>query len=131
MKSKILGKIGENFAEKYLKNKGYEILERNYKNKLGEIDIIAFKKFGKFFKKIKTLVFVEVKTGIAGNNQISPEENVHFWKQKKLIKAVKLYLKEKRINPNMPWQIDVVAVEYDELSNSARIRHIENAVWDR
>ena len=50
-----IGKIGENKACEYLKNKGYRIIDRNYREKFGEIDIIAV-------SRDLTLVFVEVKT---------------------------------------------------------------------
>ena len=54
MNTKILGNAGENLAAAYLENHGYRILERNYRCKQGEIDIIA--------QKCDVLVFIEVKT---------------------------------------------------------------------
>ena len=48
------GALGEKLAARYLKEQGYKILKKNYKNKLGEIDIIAVDK--------NEIVFVEVKT---------------------------------------------------------------------
>ena len=48
------GLLGEREAEKYLISKGYKIRDRNYRTKIGEIDIVA--------EKFNTLVFVEVKT---------------------------------------------------------------------
>ena len=57
---KKLGDTGENIAEKYLKRNGYYILGRNYKNRYGEIDIIA--------KEDDILVFIEVKTKL--NNSL-------------------------------------------------------------
>lgn len=52
--NKIVGNVGETWAQNYLKKKKYKILEANYKNLIGEIDIIA--------KFKDTYVFVEVKT---------------------------------------------------------------------
>lgn len=116
-----IGKYGEEKAEKYLRKKGYQILERNYKKPWGELDIIA--QYG------KKLIFVEVK---AQNKRdkffISPEENITPFKQKQLIKSAKAYLAFKKwLDKN--WRIDVVAVELynDELYE---IRHIENAVCE-
>ena len=54
MNNKKFGIIGEKIAQKFLINKGYEILETNYYTKIGEIDIIA--------QKSKKIVFIEVKT---------------------------------------------------------------------
>jgi putative endonuclease len=61
------GQLGEEIARKYLKKKGYKILEQNAKNKFGEIDIVA--------KDKKELVFVEVRTKI-GDTYGSPEDSL-------------------------------------------------------
>lgn len=78
-----LGQEGEEVAAKYLLTHGFEILTRNYRTRLGEIDIIA--------KEKKTIVFVEVKT----RTRIDfgyPAEFVTRSKQQKLIKAAVYYL---------------------------------------
>ena len=77
------GKIGEDAVEKYLKNNGYEILERNFHSRWGEIDIIA--------KKEKCIVFVEVKTRKSVKYG-TPAEFVTGTKIKKIIKTAVLYL---------------------------------------
>ena len=61
------GQFGEEIAKKYLKKKGYKILEQNVKNKFGEIDIVA--------KDKKELVFVEVRTK-TGDIYGSPEDSL-------------------------------------------------------
>ena len=53
-RNKEIGKLGEEIATQYLRNKGYKILDRNFMCRQGEIDIVAHTK--------KELVFVEVKT---------------------------------------------------------------------
>lgn len=55
--NQFIGKIGENYAARHLQKEGHTILRRNYRNKLGEIDIITFDKH-------KTLCFFEVKTTV-------------------------------------------------------------------
>ena len=81
--NKITGQCGEDAAAEFLKKKKYKIIERNYKNKIGEIDIIA---------RTKTdLVFVEVKARKAGS-MISPRESVDEYKQKKIIKTAEAYI---------------------------------------
>jgi putative endonuclease len=78
------GEKGETIAEHHLKKKGYKILEKNYRTKLGEIDIIA--------KDKKTIVFVEVKTRRSwqfGN----PKGAVTPAKQRKISMVALQYLK--------------------------------------
>jgi len=124
MDPKILGKIGEDLAEKFLKNKGYKILERNWKSFHKEIDIIA--------KKSGVIIFVEVKTihktGDSLNRKLA-EENVGQKKIKNLISASKSYILSKNISPEIPWQIDVISIEIDLKTNNTEINHFENAVY--
>ncbi len=125
VKTKQLGNLGEEIAVKYLKKQGYKILDRNFRYKAyGEIDIIA--------KKQKDLHFVEVKArGITNNSPYIPEDNITFFKQKQLIKLSKIYLaKQKLTNIDIPWQIDIIAVEIDPFTQKTKIRHIEQAVTD-
>jgi putative endonuclease len=94
------GEKGEAIAERHLKKKGYKILERNYRTKLGEIDIIA--------KDKKTIVFVEVKTRRSwqfGN----PKGAVTPAKQRKISMVALQYLKTIDRH-NTRARFDVVAV---------------------
>ena len=78
-KSKNIGDMGEKKAVKFLKKKGYRILETNFKTKFGEIDIIA--------KKEGCICFVEVKTR-SSDNFGEPREAVNFYKQQKISSVV-------------------------------------------
>jgi len=109
------GKDSESLAVRHLKKNGYKILQQNYRNKLGEIDIIA--------KDKQTLVFVEVKA----------RKSVHFgspkWavtpkKQRKISKVALYYLKATR-QSNVKARFDVVAIS--SLQNKPRIEIIKNA----
>lgn len=123
------GDWGENVALKYLREKGYQILERNFRKKWGEIDLVVLKTKGKILPKGESLVFVEVKTALNPYAFLA-SQNVHFKKQRRLINAARSYLKEKKISPEMPWQIDVLTVGYDQATGLCQVNHIENAVWD-
>lgn len=127
----VLGQAGEEIATNFLKNKGYRILGRNWKCKFGELDIVAAKAKGKIFKKLEALVFVEVKTIDAADAEFESqaEQNVNFFKQKHLIKSAEFYLRANKINPGIPWQIDVMAIEFDVARGAHKIRHLERAVW--
>lgn len=115
----IIGKYGEDLAEKFLKDKGYMVLERNYKKPWGEIDIVCCHG--------KKIIFVEVKTQNKNNKFfIRPEENITIFKRRQIIKASMAYLSRKKWL-DRDWQIDVVAVELDR-DGYFDIRHIENAI---
>ena len=74
------GKIGEDIAVRYLNEKGYQIIERNFECIQGEIDVIA--------KDKKELVFIEVKTRASALYGL-PKEAVDKTKQKHLTKTIK------------------------------------------
>ena len=95
-----LGKLGEEKAVQYLKDKGYKILERNYKTKLGELDVVA--------RDAKTICFVEVKTR-SSQEKGDPLESITPGKQHKLCKLALSYLK---LNNLLSWpaRFDVVSV---------------------
>ncbi|MDP8266085.1 MAG: YraN family protein [Candidatus Aceula meridiana] len=95
------GKAGEKAAEEFLVNQGYRILERNYRNRLGEIDIIA--------KEGKTICFVEVKMR-SGNRQGSGFEAISLRKQRKISQVALSYLKLNHFLDSLA-RFDVVAIE--------------------
>lgn len=120
--TKHLGETGENMAEKYLLDHKYTIMERNYRNKIGEIDIIA--------KKNRVIVFIEVKTRNSIHaDYFLPEQSVNFRKQSKLRKLGEMYINQHNYPKDQEWQIDIISIILDKLSKEARINHIENAVY--
>ena len=110
--NKAIGKIGEDLAAKYLADKGYQIIKRNWGSKWGEIDIIAQNK--------NTLVFVEVKTKV-GEDWGSPEAMVDKRKLFQVQRIAQLY------NPSEQSQrrIDVLAVVLNEDLTVKRLNHYE------
>lgn len=117
MNTKQIGDFGEKAAEEYLEDMDYEILERNFRLKFGEVDIIA--------EKDGCTVFVEVKTR-KNNLHGNPSEFVDFRKQRRIRKAAACY----RDLVNDDVRFDVIEVIYDDFHGSlvaADINHIENA----
>ena len=136
-----LGKSGEDLACRYLVDKGYKILERNFRKPWGELDIIA-----KSPEKI--LVFVEVKTvrqsspqavrqfgnqsgnGFGGaklpDSGIEPEMQMTAAKIKKLKRAATLYAGHypELIDDRQSWRIDLLALTINE--KDCVIKHYEN-----
>ncbi len=115
----VIGNLGENIACKFLMKHGFEILNRNYRKKWGEIDIIS--------KKDKIIHFVEVKS-VSHETDYLPEENIHPWKRKRLSRAIQTYLLEKKISDETEWQTDSLAVFLDFKTRMARIRMVENII---
>lgn len=111
----IFGKSGENIAEEFLKKNGYKILLRNYKTKLGEIDIIASEK--------NTYCFIEVKTRHSDKFGL-PMEAVSRVKQKQISRAALHFIKERRLFDEKA-RFDVVSVLYSQ--DFPRIELIRNA----
>lgn len=132
-KTKKLGNFGEEIASEFLKNKGYRIICRNYRiGKLGEIDIISEAKDSFLPWKEKRVVFVEVKTLLRDTSysQYDPELHVNTEKVRRLKRLCQMYLTKNGLKLDIPWQIDVIAVEINALDMSVKsIRHHENAVF--
>jgi putative endonuclease len=100
MEKKELGKKGEGKALRFLKKRGYRIIEKNYVCKMGEMDIIA--------KEKDTLVFIEVKTRTSTMFG-PPQLAVNSSKQRQLSKVALNYLKEKQLE-DVKARFDVVAI---------------------
>lgn len=117
------GDIGEDIAIRFLIDRGYCFIERNYRKKYGEIDLI--------FTKGNRHVFIEVKTREKqASSAFLPEDSVNYAKARKLRRICEIYLSERNLFPEEGWQIDVIAVTIDKTTKSAKIRHIENAIGD-
>ncbi len=119
-----VGMQGELIASNFLQNKGYEILEMNYKNslgkRLGEIDIIAED------KAAGELVFVEVKTRrLQGNEDALPEENITHSKLRKLSRIAGSYLNRKNWQ-DKDYRFDAVSVWLDWDARNAKVKHLKN-----
>ena len=99
-----LGDRGEMAACDFLRAQGYQILEKNYKCKLGEVDLVA--------RRSGRLAFIEVKTRTSDHFGM-PQEAVDLKKQEKIFKLGQWYLKEKKIEKT-PIAFDVVAVLWKE-----------------
>jgi len=100
MNTKELGKQGEQIAIDYLRKSGYKILEKNFRNRFGEIDIVA--------KEKGTFCFIEVKTRSNLNFGV-PKESVTISKQRRLNKIALSYLKKYNLL-DTPARFDLVSV---------------------
>lgn len=107
------GKIGENIALKYLISKGGTIIEKNYRTKIGEIDLIT--------KLNGELVFVEVKCR-SNINYGYPAESVNYKKRIKITNVAKYYMLENKLQ-DISIRFDVIEIYL----NDKKVNHIMNA----
>lgn len=114
-----VGEMGERLAARLLKEKGFTIVDRNYRKKWGEIDIVA--------EKDCVIHFVEVKA-ITSKGDYMPEDNVRLWKKQRLSRVIRTYLLDKKISDDTEFQIDVIAVRLDFETKKATIRLVESVL---
>jgi putative endonuclease len=111
------GRLGESLALEFLMGQRYTIVEKNYRKRYGEVDIIA--------RDGDTLVFIEVKTRrstIFG----TPFEAVDARKQRQLSRVALEYLQNRRVSET-PARFDVIAVQLDGDNQPVVIDHMKNA----
>ncbi len=110
----MLGRKGEEEAIRFLKKKGFEIIDQNWRFKKYEIDIIA--------QTNDLLVFVEVKTRSTEKYE-QPYEAVTIKKQKHLIEAAEYYLNEKQLD--IETRFDVISIIKN--GSTQKVKHIPAA----
>ncbi|MDP2069487.1 MAG: YraN family protein [Lutibacter sp.] len=111
-----LGELGEDLAAEELEKNGYEIVERNWRYKKAEIDIIA--------RKNEVLAIVEVKTR-SSDYFGDPQDFVNTKKIKMLVEAVNEYVNSKDLEVEV--RFDIIAIIINE--NKLTIEHLEDAFF--
>lgn len=126
--NKKIGNYGEEISAVYLKKNGFEILNRNYLKKWGEIDIVARRTGKVHFVEVKTVSY-ETKAMLLSSvsrGTWRPEDNVHSYKLKKLSRAIESWLMEYKYEGD--WQIDVMAVKVVTRKKYATVKYIPNVI---
>lgn len=115
------GALGEKIALDFLVERGFTILERNFRCREGEIDIIA--------RQGDCLVFVEVRAR-SSPNMGTPEESITPAKGQRLVALAQTYLQS---HENLPaqWRIDVIAIDMDRQGKPSRVELVENAISEQ
>ncbi len=112
------GSIGENLAVKFLRSRGYQILERNYRTPLGETDIVA--------QRGGCLVFFEVKTRYT--DMFGPPLSAITWqKQKHIIRNCLIYLKRRGLVDAL-CRIDVIGITLTPNGELESLEHVKDAI---
>jgi putative endonuclease len=118
---KNLGDSGERVAALFLEDRGYKILERNFRTRGGEIDLIAEDADG--------LAFIEVRARRGGGMSV-PEESLTPRKRARLLAMAQEFLAQHDDWAGRAWRIDFVAIELGEGRSVKRIEVIKSAVED-
>ncbi len=116
-KAKQTGAQGESIAQRFLRRKGYTILETNWSSLVGELDIIA--------EKDGQLIFVEVNARRGADTEAALA-GITSAKRERMQKAVYQYLDERELDWDCAWRIDVIAVALAG-AGAAKIAHVEDA----
>lgn len=115
--NKVIGNYAEKLASDFLMKNHYKIIDHNFRNFLGEIDIICLKK--------QNLVVVEVK-GRYNIDYGYPQEAVNHSKQKSIIKVTTSYINYKQLY-NLNVRFDVIEVLFNNDNSLYKINHIKDA----
>ena len=114
----FFGRIGEELAERFLVNKNYYILAKNYHSRFGEIDIIA--------SDGTSIIFIEVKTRT--QNQFgSPLEAITKHKLFKMVKTSQFYLSQRKLH-GQPYRFDAIEIILNQ-EDKPIINHLTNITF--
>lgn len=112
------GNLGEDIATQYLIKNNYKILVRNWRHKLGELDIIC--------QQADRIIFIEVKAMQKDSIYGHPLDKVNYYKLKKLQQLAELFLIKEKYSEDQEWQIDVISIELDYKIRKARLEHLKD-----
>ncbi len=121
-----IGKKGEDLAAIFLQKQNYEILERNYWKKWGEIDLVADRNGVIHFIEVKTVSRETVPE--EGDDSYAPEDNIHPWKRQRLARTIETYLLERRIGEDRDWQVDSISIYINQAGEVLKIDQLEDII---
>lgn len=115
---KSLGRLGEQLAAEHVERLGWQIVERNYQSRLGELDLVGVDG--------STLVFVEVKTCRFGRGR--PWDSLHDRKQVQVRRIAGVWFNQRRATPFFEHvRFDGIGVLVDEADRLVSLDHLEGA----
>ncbi|MFH1798086.1 MAG: YraN family protein [Candidatus Omnitrophota bacterium] len=113
-----VGRLGENIAKKFLRSRGFHILEENFSAPFGEIDLVA--------KQENYIVFVEVKARTSLRFG-EPLAAITKQKQRHILRNCQYYLKRHNL-VDQPWRVDAIGIELGHYEEFRVLRHVRNAI---
>lgn len=151
---KKIGPLGEELVAKFLMKRGFTVIDRNFRKKWGELDVIAARKSILHFVEVKSVsrnifdfppsvpnipipnrVTYETSgkqapslSGRIRKDRYRPEDNIHPMKVARLKRAIQSYLMSGRVSSETKWQFDVAAVFIDRENKKIKIDFIEDII---
>jgi putative endonuclease len=117
---RTLGRTGEDLAAEHLVRAGFEIVERNFRTRWGELDIVAYDG--------RTLVFCEVKSRRVVNGDGHVFDALHGAKRAQVRKMAGMWLSERDDHPRaVQLRFDAVGVTFDRAGQMISLEHLEGA----
>lgn len=149
-----IGPLGEELVAKFLMKRGFIVIDRNFRRKWGELDVIATRKDVLHFVEVKSVskcifdfprfisemhrsgTVTHETSDVPGNfsrdrtqkDRYRPEDNIHPMKVARQKRAIQSYLLSGRVSSETKWQFDVAAVFIDSESRKAKIDFIEDII---
>jgi putative endonuclease len=117
-----IGQLGERLAARSLERNGYRIVERNYRTRDGEIDIVA--------RRGQTLIFCEVKTVVVrqtGNGPAFALEAVRTTKRAKIRRLARSWMSERSAGGFLSVRFDAIGVTLSTQGRVLALEHVEAA----
>lgn len=121
MNNIAIGKLGESHAEKFLIAQNYEIIQKNFYTRYGEIDLIALD----LNSPRRHLVFVEVKTRTSDLFGLA-QESITYQKRTKMLKTAIHFMNTSTQNLPHIWRMDAIAVKLNVNLQLEEIKHFKN-----
>jgi putative endonuclease len=119
-----IGKIGEKITKEFLMKHGFDVISINYRNRYGELDIVA--------QKDKKIRFVEVKSikvrsfDHLDTLHVKPEDNLTQAKWRKMVTSANIYLRNRGIPSETRWQMDLACVYVNPETREGKVILVEN-----
>ena len=128
-----IGEIGEEIASKYLAKNKLVIIDRNYRKKYGEIDIVARETSGNIhFVEVKTVSY-ETRESLdyaVTHETWRPEEMVHEHKRTRFKRVIETWLIENDPEYQFNWQIDIITVRVVPREKYARVKWLKDVIFE-
>lgn len=127
MNKKHIDKLGEDIACIYMKRKGYEVIDRDYYNKLEDINVVAEEKGRIYFIQVKTATCLRDVNHETVKGMYRIDNGLEALRVKKMESVVKSYLEKYNLQ-GKPWSYGVIVVYLNENQRKAKVFMLKDMI---